>query len=533
MKHTPHTLTLASGIKLLLIDIPGATHTELAISFNAGYRIANADPEVNCLETPHLLEHCVFDGSQDHPGSDALQDIFTQGNGSWNGVTTAYHVHYVFRSKTNYTPDVLAAAIDMVYRPLLSEQSFQEELAVITNEADDAMGDFAGNAGMTMFQQALPDLTMRSLELRDSASLASLEEIQRYHKKYYTRKNTTITIACDLKKLSKQKIIKIIEASAKTAPAGRHYKLPILTLNTPAPATYPEKVGRSIFSTFTSIGYLVPEEPSISNTIRSILFVNMVTNMKSYSVQYRLRKLGLAYSMSFTTSGSLETGGFELLVETSRPKLDELLTTTLTMIYELTQTGVSEAAFEGLKQELSESYEEDIDSSEIFSAYFSEYLMTGTLFSQAAYQDALKSITQESVLSYVQEVISKDHQYAAVFSRKPIIDAVKIDTISEAVFSGKPAETARLIFTKEMDKYYTATPESTRYQRIFIFINQRPWLAWSYMSTIFLISLACITLGVTLMGESTLQGVVTTVIGLYLATDSVMNAYIHIKRSKK
>lgn len=533
MKHIPYAITLPSGVQLLIVDTPGATHAEIAISLNAGYRIANVDPDINCLETPHLLEHCVFDGSQNHPSTDELQNIYTKGNGSWNGITTAYHVHYTFRSKTNYALEVLSTALDMVYNPLLSERSFQEELAVIINEAEDSMSDFSGNAGLTMIQQALPDFTMRSLELRDSASLASLEEVRRYHKKYYTRKNTTITIVCDLEKLTRESLVGTIEAGVKHAPVGRRYKLPVLALNTPATATYPEKLGRSIPTVFTSIGYIAAEQISVSNTIKSVLFVNMVTNMKSYSVQHQLRKLGLAYSMTFVGSGSLETGGFELLIETSRPKLAELLTATLTMIHTLAYKGISETAFENLKQELGESYEEDMDSDEVFSAYFYNYLMAGELFSQKAYQNTLKSITQESVLAYAQSFISKNHQYAAVFSSKATVDAIKVDSISSAVFSGKPIETAGSVFAKEMEKYYTATPESTRRQKMFIFINQRPWLAGLLVSATLLIGLTCAIRGLTLLGESVVYGVILMIIGLYLITESIANAYIQIKRSKR
>lgn len=530
MNHTLHETTLPSGIRLLIIDIPGTTHSDLSISFNAGYRFATNDAHVASIETPHILEHSVFDGSAAYPSSDALQDIFTQGDGQWNGFTSAYHVAYAFRNKQRYLLSILEAALDMVYFPLLTETSFDEEVAVAANEHADAMNNLLGAAALTTQHQLMPDFIMRSDTLLRALQATSHEEVKKYHKKYYTLKNTTIVITCDLQKVTKKDIIKSITDKTLTAPSGKYHPLPTLPI-TPggAPSTF-EKIGRSIGTTYASLGFFSDQTPSTPDTVMALLFTRMVTNMKSYSVQHRLRKQGMAYSMSFTPSGSLETRGFELEIEAKNSQFKTLTTQTLTMIKEMSETGISDDHFKSLKQELIESYEDELEPGDIIGWYLYEFLMTGTLPTQAEYKTALETIQQEDVLRYAQTLITKETLYSTVFSRKPIRDSVTLDTLSTSVFSNVPAESMKSVFNKEMDKYYIRTPESTRYERMYIYINQRPWLAWLYMLISLGLGLALVVMSI--VSQEGNLWMVRLLMGVFILTGSITSIIAHVTRKK-
>lgn len=485
MKHSLHRKTLENGMNLLIIDVPESRHMDVAIVVKAGYRIA-ANSESTPPEVPHLLEHMVFDGSSHYPTSDDLQEVFTTSGGEWNGVTTPYSTMFVFQNKPKNADTLLDAALDMIYRPTLNEQSFDEELQVVANELGEKMGDFALNADLYTQQLALPGFLVSTDLMLGSLETTTYEDVVTFHREYYTTRNTVVAIACDLSQLPLTAITDILTRKTKGVKKGIERQIPRFTVNSDKNRTSQFiKISRSIKTSTLALSYVVPAtfedaHQSTADAIKTELFARMVSNMKSYSVQHRLRKQGLAYGISFSGARSVETQGFEFMIEAPNDRFSDVLTQTLSMTIELAKSGITEAQFNALKEEVIDSYDDRITSPhDVLPWYLDEYLIEGTLTEVSTYKKAAKAITQADVLEFARTILQHEHQYATVFSNKAIRTSVNVDIITVDIFAGKTPVTVKEAFNEEVDKYYEPDPEAGFFRRIAIFINTRPWLAWT------------------------------------------------------
>lgn len=487
MNHILKETTLDNNIKVLLIDIPDSKYFDMTIAFNAGYRHSKAESSGRGSQIPHILEHMIFDGSRYFGTSDDLQTIFDKSGGESNGITTPYHNLYVFRNKIRNAEAIIAAAMDMVYFPKLSQQSFDEELQVVSNELHDQLGDFAMNAVLYNQQNVLPELPLRiDIQLQNLKKITHAE-VKKYHKKYYTLDNTTIIVAFDSKEMTSQKIIGVLRKASEGAKSGKKFEPPTFAINTTKNrTTQGVKIARSIENSILSLRYIKAgtfdtAEETAKSGIKASLFTGMILNMKSYSVQHRLRKMGLTYGVSFFPALSIETYGFELMIDGPNNRFDELLKNTLRMVNDLTKNGITENQFNNLKKELIESYEDRSSSYEEIVAWYTEdYLMTGSILSTEDYQKIASSITQEDVLSFAHSVIRSENQYATVFSAKPIRKSVKIDTIADEIFNENVKPAAKTI-NEEINRWYSEDAEAGTLRKFAIFINTRPLLAWSWI----------------------------------------------------
>jgi predicted Zn-dependent peptidase len=104
--------------------------------------------------------------------------------------------------------------------------------------------------------------------------------------------------------------------------------------------------------------------------------------MKSYSVNYKLRKKGLVYGIDFSVSESIESYGFELDISSQNDKYNEIYAYTLSGIRDLTVNGITESQFINARKDFSESFEDKTDSSDsIIGWYLQDYLMDESLTS--------------------------------------------------------------------------------------------------------------------------------------------------------
>ena len=541
MKHSLHTQELENGMHLLVIDVPGSRHMDVAIVVKAGYRVAAKNGEAIPPEAPHIVEHMVFDGSARYPTSDELQEAFTVSGGEWNGVTTPYSTMFVFQNKPKNADALLGAALDMIYAPTLSEQSFDEELQVVANELGEKMGDFALNADLYTQQLTLPSFPVSTDLMLGSLEATAYEDVVAFHQKYYTTRNTVVAISCDLKQLPLATITAILTDKTKGVKKGSNRAIPRFAINTEQPrASHFVKISRSIKTSTLALNYVVPakfddEHQSTADAIKTELFARMVSNMKSYSVQHRLRKQGLAYGISFSGVRSFETQGFAFMIEAPNDRFNDVLTQTLTMTLKLAKNGITDTQFTALKEEVIDSYDDRITSPhDVLPWYLDEYLIEGTLTKVDTYKKIAKTITQADVLAFARTVLQHEQQYATVFSNKAIRTSVNIDIITADIFADKTPVTVKDAFKEEVNKYYDPDPEAGFFRRIVIFINTRPWFAWTGIILETLFGVGLWTLGAHLRAQPDHPWwyIILIIVGALCIAEAVGDSIIRWRRYK-
>lgn len=445
MKYSCKNVQTKNGTPLLLVDVPDTKNCEIAIAVRSGYRVAYRD-DTTKYETPHILEHLVFEGSDKYPTSDELQDVFTKGGSESNGLTSPYHNIFVFHTRGTRVKEVLSAAFDMVYRPLLEQKGFDEELAVVRNELEDRMGDLAGNASLFAQMQMVPNSTMATDMQLGLLENNTLDDVKKYHETYYTQANTQIIITMDFRTFTQKDIIKLIETLFDGVPIGERCEFPVYDLEPSTSNATWVPIGRSIHDAILSLQFAKPGASTHRQRLAMNMFVALANNMKTYSVNYALRKKGLVYGLNLSGFDSMESSGLELELNVRNEKLPEVLANALERLRILGEEGVSDTQFESLRQDVIDSYADAIESSgDIMRWYLEDYLIVDTISHPEEDIKLLKKITQPEVLEVIKEIIRHDRMYATVFSSKPKRVSGVVTTTVEAVLRDKKPVTEDLI----------------------------------------------------------------------------------------
>lgn len=446
MKHSLAETTLKNGIKILYIDVPGSKSFNLAIALNSGYRFATKD-DIDKYEVPHVLEHLVFDGSEKYQTSDELQGVFSSGGGESNGFTTPYHNIFAFHNRVRNAEQVLRAGLDMVFHPRLGKKSFEEEYRVIENELQEGMGDISGNAMLYTMQQVLPDFPGSTDTQIARLPNVVYDDVEAYHKKYYGTANTTLMLCADLRELKKATIETIILEATAHATRGKAYAFPKFEVAAANPKSAAfVGVHKSMTDTVACAMLLCNGRKPRKDMLALGLFGALITGMKSYSVNYKLRKQGLVYGIEFGVSESLESCGFELDISANNRRFNEVYAHTLGAIRDLAEKGITDKQFESARQEYVESFEDNAESPDaIIGWYLQDYLMDGTLLAPADFAKMAATITQQEMLELAREVFAYENLYHTAFSSKAIRASSSMELLAQEVLKNRKPVTGELL----------------------------------------------------------------------------------------
>lgn len=416
LRHTSHQHILNNGIRLLLIDIPEITQFRMLVSFDAGYRRASVDPDMN-QEAPHVLEHMLFEGSKKYPSADTLDEIFST-CGWVNGTTSPVHVYFPFDNRLRNAEAVMDAAFDMLYRPLLTRQAFDEELTVAKNEIRQKATDHELEVGDAIDMQTTPDFYVRAKDQLKRLESVTYDNVRAYHKKYYTTANTSIVIATDMGSLTQDRIIDIITQATADVPRGAlQHKLrfavaaPTHTIEyLPAPA----HLDRSI----ATVVYVKPQEITSQQGLPFRIFVALADNARSYSVTHKLRKMGIAYDLDVGAFSTPEMYGMYLTVREDDMRLVKTVRTALDLLLHFIEDSVTDEVFRAEIEYWKDSLD-DILTPEDIMDWYAHSFVTGEPFETIAERrESLEILTKELVFQSVRELMVCEYQYAAVMSDK-------------------------------------------------------------------------------------------------------------------
>jgi len=126
----PARSTLANGLQVRLLPLPGAAQSAAWVRVHAGAH--DAPPPYPGLA--HFLEHLLFLGSHAYSGSDALMPFVQACGGQLNASTRERHTDFFFQVPADQLDGALLRLLDMLARPLLDRQAQLREREVLQAE---------------------------------------------------------------------------------------------------------------------------------------------------------------------------------------------------------------------------------------------------------------------------------------------------------------------------------------------------------------------------------------------------------------
>jgi len=130
MKHTVTEISLANGVKGLLIHVPEASVMTFDLNFRAGEYLVNPEK----WETPHLMEHILLGANKLIPKARDFQAEFEKNGASNNASTNVYDITYEAECADFEWERILDLLLIAITKPLFLEDEFKAEFGNVREE---------------------------------------------------------------------------------------------------------------------------------------------------------------------------------------------------------------------------------------------------------------------------------------------------------------------------------------------------------------------------------------------------------------
>src|SRR5512132_1914625 len=122
--------TLASGLPIHRIEIPGTRATTVLVAFEAGARTER--PEENGMA--HFLEHLVFKGGEKYDDYRKVNETAERMGAVLNAYTSHDLVAFHITCRAEVAPDAIDLLTDFVGRPKIDAEELDRERGVVIQE---------------------------------------------------------------------------------------------------------------------------------------------------------------------------------------------------------------------------------------------------------------------------------------------------------------------------------------------------------------------------------------------------------------
>ncbi|MCS6781688.1 MAG: pitrilysin family protein [Gloeomargarita sp. SKYBB_i_bin120] len=185
-----HTVTLANGLQVVYQYQPTA-----AVAIGFWVRAGSAAEPVLYNGVAHALEHMVFRGSERFPAG-AFDRLIEQHGGLTNAATSQDYAYYHVLTPLDHWQESLTALADILLRPTLAAEAWQQEQAVIAEELRQAQDqpDWVGQ--QMLWQRCYSDHPYGRPILGTEASLARITPavLQQFHRQHYHPANMVVVV---------------------------------------------------------------------------------------------------------------------------------------------------------------------------------------------------------------------------------------------------------------------------------------------------------------------------------------------------
>ncbi len=347
-------LRLKNDLKVVLVK---ESKAPVVIS-QVWYRVGSADETSGKSGLAHMLEHMMFQGSDEVPPEEFSKIIAREG-GEDNASTTNDYTMYYVKLAADRIELALELEADRMRGLLLAEEEFKSEKLVVREERRMRIDSDPNQRMMEKFRALAygehPYARPVIGSMEEIAAL-TLDDLKGWYRDYYAPNNASLVIVGDINLDHVEKLVHKYFAPLEAQPKIKRNKLPDLT--------YPAKPRRLEVEDKLSklpiwvAGYVVPTlampqmvRDAFALEVLSVILGNGSTSRLQQKV---VREQGLAVSASVYYSGFSK--GWELLTLSAMPKpgvdLNALETAILHEINLITREAVSARELEKARNSL-------------------------------------------------------------------------------------------------------------------------------------------------------------------------------------
>ena len=417
MKHSVEEITLKSGAKGLLIDIPGASVMSTRIQFRAGMMYAKNH---DVYEIPHVVEHLAFGANAKFKDEQAFEAEFTKNGAYHNAWTSDISVCYETECADFEWERIMELQRVSICEPKFNEEELKSEKANVKSELTGYMNDYY-RLLWPRVQQAVGEDILDLSERRETIANIELKDIREHYRRTHTAKNMLFIIAGKIHG-RKHKIIKALEGW--NLREGEKFEIPLSNLHTSEPVSIRRKDANNITFGFSMVTprHLEPNEVFAMNCLNHIL--NGTMNSKIFGAA---RKRGLVYGMGSSIASNANSSYWDFDGEVNLENADELFNLIQTEMVKALNGEITDADFEAAKSYALGRFQMGAQTVGQIADYYAEnYFTNETVEKYDNMPNLIKGIDKAKMIELAREFSGSGVKgFAAVSSaEKAVINAL-------------------------------------------------------------------------------------------------------------
>ena len=320
MKHSVELVTLKTGAKGLLIDVPGASVMNTKMQFRAGLRYARK-PEL--AEIAHIVEHLSFGANARFKSEGEYEAEFTKNGAYHNAWTSDFSVVYETECADFEWDRILDLKRVAICNPRFNEDELKSEKSNVRSELTGYLNDYQ-RLVWTRLQAAIGEDVPSLQERLKTVSNIELKDIREHYRRTHTAKNLRFVITGQVHHRKRQ-IIKMLEDW--DLKEGERLKVPVDNLATTNPVLIRRKDASNITFGFS---FVTPRKLDLIEVRAMECLNHILTGTMNSRIFGEARKQGLAYSLFSVLSNSAENSSWdfdgEVNLEQATPLFDLIQT---------------------------------------------------------------------------------------------------------------------------------------------------------------------------------------------------------------
>ncbi len=393
-----HTKTLANGLRLQAVEMPGTNVVTTLILAGAGSRYETLE----IAGISHFLEHMFFKGSKKYPTPKAVAEAVDAFGGEFNAFTGKEYAGYYVKSGAQNIEKSLDVLSDMLLHAQLNQAEINRERGVILEEMAMYLDMPTYQISWDFEQLVFGDqpLGRDQIGTRELIENVTPAQFKQYRNELYVPKNMVITVAGAVNEKTLETVAKYFDMPD----AEQKRKMTPFDANL---ATKKFRIREKKTEQYhLSFGVRALSERDEKYAALRVLAVILGGNMSSRMFQHVREQKGLCYSIRTTVDEYTDTG---LLSTRAGVKLDDVLRATEAIRAEyddVRENGVTDLELENAKNYLLGKTDLNTEDTEDVAHHFAKNeLLYAVRESYEDWKAQVAKVTKEDVNSVAKELL--------------------------------------------------------------------------------------------------------------------------------
>ncbi len=409
MKHATYQHELSNGMRLLLIDVPGAGSVSLSSFVQSGYRYF---PRTH-YETPHLLEHLMFSGTKRFPDSFTLNRELERSGAFVNGYTNVDSNSFRFEGAKTDLFRLSELMMELLFEATLSDADLESEREAVINELSEHLDDDDDRSDYYSEQALVPSLKPGWRERLEVTRRLTMADIRAAYRRYFVTANTGVIIATALPEKTRERVIERLELM--TAGYRRGHRQ---TFKKHPLADFAGHISlllaRSQAQTRLNLRFLHPGY-DLPDLVPLRIFTEILGGSSTAPLAAEVRQAGLSYGINADRYAQEEYSGLEITSQAPDEKLLPLLELITTILGRVAAGGFSDEELAYAKESIIGSIGRSYEAPRDFADWYEDRFETGKpLVSPETRLAEERAITRKDVTEAASRYVTKKNWHLTV-----------------------------------------------------------------------------------------------------------------------